>query len=306
MLLRTLALSLPVICLWGPLPPVMGQQGQQPATQLATPDPASEITAAIESFLNAFNQGDAEGLAAHWAEDGVYESRTSGEQVAGRASMLQQYQQMFAGETGPKLALVTDSIEFVSPNVALEKGRATVTGPDDHVIQSAYSVVYVRHNGRWLIDRVTEQDLVFEVNHADKLRDLEWMIGQWGQELDGTAVELNCNWTKKQNFISLAFKVTRDGEVQTSGLQIIGWDPAHEQIRSWLFDSEGGFVSGTWTEDEGKWVIQSVATLADGGQGSYTSVLHPRGDGTCSWQKTNQIIDGELLPNGNQVVLQRR
>ena len=30
--------------------------------------------------------------------------------------------------------------------------------------------------------------------------------------------------------------------------QRIGWDPAAKQIRSWEFDSEGGFGEGTWGE----------------------------------------------------------
>ena len=46
--------------------------------------------------------------------------------------------------------------------------------------------------------------------------------------------------------------------------------------------------------------------MPDGGSGSFTSIFRPIDDGSYGWQKTNQIIDGELLPNLEEVIITRQ
>ncbi len=272
------------------------------------PNPAvSEIEAAIQAYVAAFNARDAQSLANLWAPEAVYTSRSSGEQIVGRDAMVADFTSIFAGDNPPNLAVATESIEFISPNVGLQRGTATLTYSEDDVAETRYSVVYVKRDGAWLIDRVTEDEIVVAVSNREKLEPLEWLIGEWVDDPDSTGVELDCQWTRNQNFISVVYKVFDDeGEIASSGLQVIGWDPVNNRIRSWLFDSDGGFVSGIWTSRDGQWAVQSTATLADGVQGSYTSIYQPLEDGNFSWHKVNQIVDGQLLPNGDEIVIQRR
>jgi uncharacterized protein (TIGR02246 family) len=279
---------------------------EQDSEQGSEPERA-QIEAVIQAYLDAYNSRDAEKLAALWAPEGVYISRSSGEQIVGREAMIAEFTNLFAGEDVPKLAVATESIEFVSPNVALERGVSTATRGEDDVSETRYSVVYVRQGGAWLIDRITEQAIVVALSNRDKLEPLAWLIGEWVDDPDSTGVELNCQWTRNQNYISVTFKVFDDeGELESSGLQVIGWDPVNNRIRSWLFDSDGGFVSGVWMSRDDRWLVQSTATLADGSQGSYATIYRPLEDGKVSWQKVNQIVDGELLPNLDEVVIQRK
>ena len=37
-------------------------------------------------------------------------------------------------------------------------------------------------------------------------------------------------------------------------MQVIGWDPAAKQVRSWVFDSGGGIGEGIWTKQGDKWI----------------------------------------------------
>ncbi len=278
--------------------------GQDAATE--SNDQTAAIQAAIQSYVDAFNAKNAEKLVSHWSEDGVYTSRSTGEQVVGREAMAKEFATMLAGESVPKLAVVTDSIEFISPNVALERGTATVTSGDNEPVESTYRVVYVKRDGQWLIDRVTEDEIVIEASHRDELQDLQWLVGQWNHQSDSFAVDIDCQWTTKQNFISRKYTVTNDDGVESSGLQIIGWDPNQKQVRSWLFDSDGGFVKGVWNKKDDRWVVQNVATLTDGGSGSYTSIFRPMDDGTYTWQKINRVVEGEILPNIDEIVFQNR
>ena len=282
----------------------LAANGQDAPTE--SNDDTALIKAAIQSYVTAFNARDAKKLASHWSPEGVYTSRTSGEQMVGRDAIAAEFVAMFAGDSAPKLTVATESIDFISPNVALERGNATVTHAEGDVDETSYSVVHVKRDGRWLIDRVTEDDVVTEPSHYEQLKDLEWLIGEWVDDVDGITIEIACKWTKNQNFISRTYTVSNEGEVDSTGLQIIGWDPKEKQIRSWLFDSNGGFITGTWTKRDDRWIVQSVATLADGGSGSFTSVFRPLEDGNHAWQKFNRVVDGELLPNIDESVVQRK
>ena len=264
-----------------------------------------QVENVVASYVAAFNSRDADKLASHWSAEGVYTNSVTGEQSVGRAAIAAEFKTIFAEPNVPKLAVATESIQLVSPNVALEKGTATVTYSADEVVETSYSVVYTRQNGQWLIDRVTEETSQSERTHYDKLQQLEWMIGEWSLESDRYMVELNSNWTTNQNFIVRKFKVTAEQTVESSGLQIIGWDAKDKIIRSWLFDSDGGFVNGKWTPKDDGWSVQSVATLADGSIGSYTTLFRNIDNESYGWRKVNQIVDSELLPNLDEVIFRR-
>ncbi len=272
----------------------------------ATTDDTAAIQAAIQSYVEAFNNRDVEQLIVLWSPEGVYHSRRGGEALVGHDALRESFIANFSQESVPILAVNTASIEFVSPNVAVERGTATVKHSEDDFFETEYSVIYVKQDGTWLIDRVREDEIAEPPSNYSHLRDLEWMIGEWVDEADSGVIELECQWTKNQNHISRRFKVTSGDAVELSGLEIIGWDPRQKQIRSWLFDSDGGFVEATWSKREDHWTVQAVATLADGGAGSYTGILRPIDENSFSFQKVNQVIDSQLLPNMDEVIIRRK
>ena len=85
------------------------------------------------------------------------------------------------------------------------------------------------------------------------------LVGRQREENDAS-IQTDCNWTKNKNFMTRSFAVVVGGDVDMSGMQIIGWDPAAKQIRSWVFDSDGGFYEGKWTRKGDRWVIQQTGT----------------------------------------------
>jgi hypothetical protein len=86
-----------------------------------------------------------------------------------------------------------------------------------------------------------------------------------------------------------------------SGIQFIGWDPADKQIRSWVFDSDGGFGQGTWTNKGNRWYVQQTGVLADGRKSSAVNIITKLDEGTCTLQSINRTVDGDLLPNIDEV-----
>lgn len=264
------------------------------------------IAEAIKSYEAAFNARDAETLAAHWSPEGVYTSRLSGEHIVGRDALQKEFTALFAEVKDTKLELLTETIDFVSPNVAVERGAATVIRPDAERITSGYNVVYVRRDGKWLIDRVSEEEEPPAApSHYEELKDLEWMIGEWVDIAGGSIIATECQWTRNQNFITRTFTASVNDRIDITGMQFVGWDEAREQIRSWTFDSDGGVAEGVWKRNGKHWIVKITATLPDGKRASSTTILQPFDNDSFGWQKINRVVDGEILPNINEVVIVR-
>ncbi len=117
---------------------------QAAETAPATNSEESAIRAAVASYTAAFNRGDAAALAALWSPEAVYTNPITGQQVVGRAEIEKQFSAIFAEAKGAKLEAATNSVQFISPNVAVEQGTAKVLRPDQPPEESSYSAVYVK------------------------------------------------------------------------------------------------------------------------------------------------------------------
>jgi uncharacterized protein (TIGR02246 family) len=264
------------------------------------------IRKAVDAYVAAFNQADAKALAVLWAPEAVYINPLSGEQVVGREAIEGQFASIFADEKGAKLEAKTESIRFVSPNVAVEQGTAKVIRPDQTPEESQYTAVFVKRDNQWLLDRVTEETVPVVTSHYEQLKDLEWMVGSWVDQDDEATVVTECNWTRNNNFLTRSFTVQIRDRIEMAGMQIVGWDPAAKQIRSWVFDSDGGFGQATWRKNGQRWYIQQSGVLADGRKSSTVNIITYVDENTCTLQSVNRTVDGELLPNIEEVTISKQ
>ncbi len=264
------------------------------------------VEAAVQAYASAFNSHDPEKSAQLWTEGGVYTIQPSGDQVVGRDSIQKEFKELFAEDPQRKLVLETEQMQQISPSVVLAAGVAIATSSDQEAIVTTFQAILVLSSGQWLVDQLAEDESADAENQNEALQPLQWLIGQWKDQVEDELVEIECNWSANQTFITRAYAVYEGEQVDSSGLEIIGWDPRQEKIRSWLFDSDGTLVQGIWTQAEDRWIVQSVATLSDGTAGSYTSVYRPLSDDSYGWQKINQVVDGKLLPNLDEVAISRK
>lgn len=260
-----------------------------------------------ETYTAAFNKQDAKALAALWSPEAVYTNPLTGEQVVGRPAIEKQFATIFAGLKKPKLVVKIESIQFISPNVAVERGTANVVGPDNkEPSETNYTAVHVKREGKWLLDRVTEEDVPIVLSHYQQLKELEWMIGNWVDQDDKANVETSCHWSKNQNFIIRSFAISIRDRIDVSGMQVIGWDPAAKQIRSWVFDSDGGFGEGVWSKKGDRWYVQTKDTLTDGQKATSQNVIRMVNKDSFTWQAVNRQRGGQLLPNIDEVLVVRK
>lgn len=213
------------------------------------------VRSAGKEYVTAFNKRDAATLATFWSPASVYVNRITGEQVVGRDAIATQFKSLFDSAPNLKLAVNVESIQFVSPNVAVEHGSASFIAPDAPGEETEYSAVYVRRDGKWLLDRVTDKESRAKSGNYEQLKELEWFIGSWVDQDENIRIVTECNWTKNKNFITRSFTVSAAGNVELSGIQIIGWDAGSQQIRSWTFDSDGGVSQGVWSKSKDRWYV---------------------------------------------------
>ena len=263
------------------------------------------IRKTVESYTAAFNQRDAKALAAHWSPEAIYVNPLTRSQVEGREAIAKAFTEIFAALNETRLAVDITSIQFISPGVALENGVAKLISGDGQPAGTSYAAIHVKRDGEWLLDRVTEEDVPAVLSHYDQLKQLEWMIGTWVDSDDQARIETTCEWTRNKNFITRSFTVSIQDRIDMAGMQIIGWDPAARQIRSWVFDSDGGFAEGRWTKNGNRWFVTTTGTLPDGGKTASVNVITFLDDDQFKWKSVNRTANGELLPNIDETVVVR-
>jgi len=172
--------------------------------------------------------------------------------------------------------------------------------------ETAYKVIYEKRGGRWLLVQVREVDIVTPPTHYENLKALKWLIGKWVDEDKDVKIETEYSWDRHKNFLTQTFKVTVEGSLQLEGRQVIAWDPIKGQIRSWVFDSDGGFGEGVWKKKGNSWVVEISQTLADGRQASAVNIYTPIDKSSYKWKSTGREVGGELLPDIEPVIVRKK
>ena len=264
------------------------------------------IIASIASYADAFNAGDAQALAQHWAKDGNWLNKETGELFTGPEAIQQKFEAVFSENAELRISISVESIRFVTKNVAVEEGVAIVTNHDENS-ETAYTAIHVKENGNWKLDSVRENTLASnqQPSHPE-LKELEWMIGEWTDNGDESTVETTYKWTKNRNFLTQSFEVLIDGQIDLEGTQVIGWDARRNTIRSWIFDTEGGFGEGTWTRRGDRWEVEIDQTLADGSTTSATNIITFVDKNTCTWQSVRRKINGKSQPDVSEIRVTRK
>jgi uncharacterized protein (TIGR02246 family) len=277
----------------------VGQQriGHVPARQDAgTADEEKAIQKVRLAYLKAFNAGDAKALAGFWAEDGEFVD-AEGRSFRGRGAIAREFAAFFAESKGLTLDVTMDSLRFVAPGVALETGSSHVTRVSDGVSSSAaYNMVLTRKDGQWQFASVREIPSKQSSNY-DRLRDLEWLVGDWMAKNGGRTLEMNCEWAENRNFLFRRYSLKETDGASRTGLQVIGWDPVLGAVRSWAFDSDGGFGSEQWSRDGQRWVLEATAVRRDGAQTAATNILTPLDHDSFTWQSVRRTANEARLPD---------
>jgi uncharacterized protein (TIGR02246 family) len=258
-----------------------------------------------EAFVEAFHKGDAKAVAGFWTTDGDYTDQT-GHTFKGRDAIEKVFTEFFAENKGLKLRIDVTGMKFVTPEVAIEDGVTSVLPPDGAPPSRArYTIVHVKKDGKWQLSSVRDAPFAPPSNH-EHFRALDWVIGDWASDGEkGETARVSFAYTDDQNFMINTFTTTFKNLAIGGGTQWIGWDPIAKGIRSWTFETGGGFGEGAWTPDGNKWVVKATGVLRDGKKLAATNVLTRVDEDTMTWESKNRTEDGKNLPDIKPIKLKR-
>ncbi len=268
-------------------------------------DGEKSIAALVVAYAKAFNAGDAAAAAATFAEDALVIDE-QGERTDGRARIRDQLAASFAENPGGKIAIEAQALRFLGPDTALEESRTTITpaggGPAEI---TRFTVVYLKRDGHWLQSAVRDEQARDLTPHV-RLKELEWMVGDWINESEDAVVLTTCKWADGGNFLLREFTVKMQGKPVLSGTQRIGWDPTRQQFKTWIFDTEGGFGEGYCTRDGEQWVIKAEGVRQDGKHASVTSIITRLGKERANWKSVDRTIGGAAVPGVDEFTIVRK
>jgi len=274
----------------------VGYMAAQPKAAKAPDREADKaaIDAVIKASIQAFNNHDAAAIAATWTDEGEY-IRNDGEPVRGRADVEKGYAEFFKTLKGKTtVELQTDNLRFPSAHSAVSEVTLRLKNDQGQVIASSWrNTLLVREDGQWKVALVQEWDRDNSLD--DSLKDLEWLIGTWRMDTKDRDVTTTYEWDENKAFIRGKYTVKQGDKVTESGTQILGQDHAEGGIRSWVFQSDGGFGDGLWTRDGKNWTVDFGGVTPDGKKLSAT-VNYVRVDGdTFTWQSVQQTVNGQPI-----------
>lgn len=259
----------------------------------------------VEAYQEAYNQQDATKLAAQLASDALYSNPITGESAQGKEAIEKFFKEKFAQEKKRRLEIAIKTIEFPNADEAIEQGVIKVTIDDQAPQQIAYQAEYRRENGKWLMSSFKEIELQEPSSNFERLQGLAWLVGKWEDSDDNVDILFDNQWDKYKNFLTQHFNMKIYGQNDIEGKQIIAWDPVKGVIRSWVFDSDGGFGEGTWEKVDKSWYVAMRYTLSDGRVGSSKNIYTPIDDRSYTFTSVEREVDGEILPDMNLVTVEK-
>jgi uncharacterized protein (TIGR02246 family) len=256
---------------------------------------AADEAANVDQFVKAYNAADAKAVAALFTPDAQIEDK-DGDVTEGREAIAQDFADVFKAAPKKRIKVFVDSIRFIGPDLAVEVGTTEETpAPNESPEYDRYTVLHVKRDGKWQMAFARDEEGPPATGH-ERLQPLAWLVGEWIDDGGSAVVNSTCRWSEDGNFLLQDFKLKINGRDSMNVSQRIGWDPLAKRIRSWVFDSEGGFGESVWTPDGITWIVKATAVRPDGSTGSATNVLVPSGTDAYVWRSTDRFVGDERQP----------
>jgi uncharacterized protein (TIGR02246 family) len=289
------------------------QTQSQSQTQAARPAPVAGNGGPVEAALRAeaaatikaFNAGDAAAIAGTFLEAGELVDE-DGNVFSGRAAVKDLFAKFFAKFPQATLDMEVTAARSIGDAIVVEEGVRRITAAADAAVaQMRYVAVRTKQADRWQIATYREFADDPTPTPREMLATLEWLVGDWVDESPEGRTAISYRWSEDGNFLLGEFNVAVGGKRAAKSVQRIGWDAVEGELRSWTFDSDGGFSEGEWGAGENGWIVKSEATMPDGSSGSATVTITQRDADHFVIASTDRVIGGAAEPDFKVVVARK-
>lgn len=284
---------------------------QAPAAGAGAAAPAGASDAAIKErlggFLKAYNSRNAAGLSDYFTDDATLID-IDGQVVRGKQAIGAQFAAGFAQSSKYVLESTIESIRYITPDVAQLEGTSTLTAPNEAPIINRFVTLVAKKDNAWKLAEIRDLPVPPEdILPADRLKELEWMIGDWVDQKGDLKIHSVVKWGENKAYLTRTTTVAEGTDNSYSSLMVLCFDPQSGQIRSWLFDSEGGRGEASWTHvTDDQWVLRATGCLSNGLPNSATQIVKIVGADAISTSSIDRIIGGEVAADIDEIMMVRK
>jgi uncharacterized protein (TIGR02246 family) len=279
--------------------------GTTQAAATAPSDDEKAIRAMLGSFVESFAKGDAKAVAGTFTEGGEAVA-ADGTTIRGREALQAHYADKFATTPGDRIEGKIDEIHFLADGIARVDGQSRLIPADgSSAVPSRYSATVFKGDGGWRIASIREVHDE-EPDHHARLEELAWLIGDWIEETGDAVITNSLAWSDDGNYLLRTFEVRAQGQPDLKGTQRIGWDPLTRQIKSWTFDSRGGYGEGHWVRSGDRWTVKNTGVRPDGLTTTATQVLTRVNKDRILWKSIDRTLGGEPAHDIEEIVMVRK
>jgi uncharacterized protein (TIGR02246 family) len=263
------------------------------------------IAAEAEATVKAFNAGDSTALGAMFLADAELVDE-NGNVTETRAEITALFKRFF--ERFPQAVLEVDVTDAraIGDEIVIEEGVRRITADQGSTAaQMRYAAVRTKEGDRWPIASYREFSDDPLPTPAEMLAPLDFLVGEWVDESPEGRTQIRYQWSDDGNFLLGDYNLSVGGQPTSRSSQRIGWDPVESKLRSWTFDSDGGFSEGEWMAVDDGWLVKSEATLPDGTTGSATISIRPSDQDHFVVESTDRIVAGGEEPDFKLVIARK-
>lgn len=271
------------------------------------PEDEKPFWESAQKFLDAYADRDAAAIGELFTVDAEFldELRV---RTSGREAIVARFEEAFEQSPDALVESINiNGVRLLGNSVAIEEGT----------VIASESANLPRYHNRYVAIHKKGDDDVWriailkdfpreEMGRAEHLAQLSWMVGKWINEDSDSMVSTECDWSEDGNYLLRRFTVQMDDGRQMSGTQRTGWDSVHKKLRSWTFDSEGGFFSGFWTQTDDGWLLTSAGVSASGDTVTSTAIYKIIDAEMLTWQFSNLIIGDDVRGGSDPITMVRQ
>ena len=264
------------------------------------------IRALLDALDDAYDRGDAKAVAALYLPK-AERIDLEGDVAQGREAIAEAFEVAFEALPGASIRREVESIRTLGAGLAIEDGTAVVLDAEGgEALRMRYVRVLNESDQGWRVANAREfPDDEAPVMPGDRLEPLAWLVGDWVAEGAEHPIALAIKRSDDGNYLLAEYTLEPEGGPALSTMQRIGWDPSHRVVRSWTFDSDGGFAEGRWSPAGDSWVVRSTLVLPDGLTGSATFYLTPASEDRFTWLSVDRVVDGIPLPDAELTIVRK-
>ena len=285
----------------------IGMAGQFPTSAQDKSSGDAAIKERLDGFIKAYNSRNAASLSEFFT-DNARLIDVQNKVIQGKAEIGKQFAAGFAVSSNYTLESVIESIRYISDDVAQIEGVSTLKAPNEAAIVNRFTTLALKKDQVWKLAEIRDLPSAAEdVLPADRLTELEWMIGDWGDQKGTLKIHSSVNWGEKKAYLTRTTTVNSGEENSFSSLMVLCWDAQSGQIRSWQFDSNGGRGEAVWNRaSDDAWIIHATGSQSDGSPNAATQIVTVVGKDSFKTRSYDRIIGGQVAPDIDEIMMVRK